>query len=196
MTATPDLVEVGEKDWDTARRRLVVIRALAQMSNRTRRRVAEAAAKIDCGVTQTYDLLAPLPRRPRLTSLVPKRRGRKQGRSMLARDVDELVRLAIEETFLTRQKPLVSDLVDEVRRRSAATGLRAPSRGAVERRLNARPAAEVVARRSGRKAARPVRSGVGSLEAPWPLSLIQIDHTPVDVIVVDSVTRAPFSGPG
>jgi putative transposase len=29
----------------------------------------------------------------------------------------------------------------------------------------------------------------GSLEADWPLSLVQIDHTLVDVIVVDSVSR-------
>ena len=54
----------------------------------------------------------------------------------------------------------------------------------------------MVAKREGRKAARdryvPV---VGSLEAHWPLSLIQIDHTLVDVIVVDSATRAPIQRP-
>jgi len=33
------------------------------------------------------------------------------------------------------------------------------------------------------------------LEASWPLSLVQIDHTLVDVIVVDSVTRAPIQRP-
>jgi len=30
---------------------------------------------------------------------------------------------------------------------------------------------------------------LGSLKAGWPLSLVQIDHTLVDGIVVDSVTR-------
>ena len=35
----------------------------------------------------------------------------------------------------------------------------------------------------------------GSLEARWPLSLAQIDHTLVDVIVVDSETRAPLQRP-
>ena len=36
---------------------------------------------------------------------------------------------------------------------------------------------------------------VGSLEATWPLALSQIDHTLVDVFVVDSVTRMPIQRP-
>jgi putative transposase len=52
---------------------------------------------------------------------------------------------------------------------------------------------------SGARAARPpvtvVRRRFGSLKADWPLSLIQIDHTLVDVIVVDSETRAPIQRP-
>jgi transposase InsO family protein len=31
--------------------------------------------------------------------------------------------------------------------------------------------------------------------SPWPLSLVQIDHTLVDVIVVDSITREPIQRP-
>ncbi|EPO5561017.1 transposase, partial [Pseudomonas aeruginosa] len=50
--------------------------------------------------------------------------------------------------------------------------------------------------RHGRKAARDrFAPAAGSLEAPWPLSLVQIDHTLVDVIVVDSQTREPIQRP-
>jgi len=53
-----------------------------------------------------------------------------------------------------------------------------------------------MARREGRKAARDrFAPAVGSLEAAWPLSLVQIDHTLVDVIVVDSTKRAPIQRP-
>src|ERR1700735_5384387 len=63
-------------------------------------------------------------------------------------------------------------------------------------RLQARPAREVVAKGEGRKAARDrYIPAVGSLEAHWPLSLVQIDHTLVDVIVVDSETRIPIQRP-
>jgi putative transposase len=48
----------------------------------------------------------------------------------------------------------------------------------------------------GRKAARDrFTPATGSVEAPWPLSLVQIDHTLVDVIVVDTVTRLPIQRP-
>jgi putative transposase len=196
MSNAPDLAQVAEQDWDIARRRLPVIRQLAEVPCRTRGRVSEAAKMIGCGATQTYELLARYLASPRLTSLLPSRRGRKQGCSMLPAEVDEIIRVAIDETYLTRQKPKVNDLVGEVRRRCRGAGLRPPSRGVIERRLHALPVEEVVARRHGRKAARDrYAPATGSLEASWPLSLVQIDHTLVDVIVVDSIARRPIQRP-
>lgn len=196
MTATPDLSDIDAAAWALARERLAVIRPLAEAPERTRSQVAEAAARIDCGVAQTYELLTRYLADPRLTSLLPQRRGRKAGRSMLPPEVDAVIAQAIDDNYLTRQKPRVSDLATEVRRRCVLAGFKPPSRSAIERRLRARPAAEVLARRSGRKAARDrFAPATGSLEAPWPLSLIQIDHTLVDIIVVDSTTRAPIQRP-
>jgi putative transposase len=187
MRRAPDLTQIPDQDWELARRRLPVIRRLAETRDRTRVGVAAAAKEIGCGVTQTYELLARYLASPRLTSLLPSRRGRKHGRSMLPAAVDEIIQAATDETYLTRQKAKVTDLVREVRRRCRRAGLRPPSRGAIVRRLLALPAAEVIARRHGRKAARDrYAPATGSLEAAWPLSLVQIDHTLVDVIVVVS----------
>jgi putative transposase len=196
MRSTPDLTQIPDQDWELARRRLPVIRRLAETGNRTRAGVAAAAKEIGCGVTQTYELLARYLASPRLTSLLPSRRGRKHGRSMLPAAIDEIIQAATDETYLTRQKAKVTDLVREVRCRCRRAGFRPPSRGAIVRRLLALPAAEVIARRHGRKAARDrYAPATGSLEAAWPLSLVQIDHTLVDVIVVDSVTRTPIQRP-
>lgn len=191
-----ELTEVSSQDWQEARRRLEVIQSLATVTGRTRCSVEEAAELLRLSVTHAYRLLKRYESDPRLTSLLPARRGRKQGHSRLATMVEEVIRAAIEEVYLTRQKPRVSVLVDDVRRRCRALGLVPPSAKAVRRRLKARSPAQLVARREGRKAARD-RFGpiTGSLEAPWPLSLVQIDHTLVDVIVVDSVTRKPIQRP-
>jgi putative transposase len=103
---------------------------------------------------------------------------------------------AIQAVYLTRQRPRVSDLLTEIRRRCHTLQLKPPGRWAVTARLLAKPQSEVIARRLGRKAARDRFSpAVGSLEPKWPLSLVQIDHTLVDVIVVDSATRAPIRRP-
>ncbi|MGH6643735.1 MAG: Mu transposase C-terminal domain-containing protein, partial [Bradyrhizobium sp.] len=128
--------------------------------------------------------------------LLPRRRGPDRGISLLDEEVDALINEVIDAVYLTRQRPRIVHLVEEVRRRCVAGGLRAPGRKAITARVQARPAREVVAKREGRKAVRerylPV---IGSLESHWPLSLIQIDHTLVDVIVVDSETRAPIQRP-
>ena len=190
------LTEVSSQDWQEARRRLEVIQSLATVAGRTRCSVEEAAELLRLSVTHAYRLLKRYESDPRLTSLLPARRGRKQGHSRLAGMVEQLIQAAIEEVYLTRQKPRVSVLVEDVRRRCRALGLAPPSAKAVRRRLKARPASQLLARREGRKAARDRYGPItGSLEAPWPLSLVQIDHTLVDVIVVDSVTRKPIQRP-
>ena len=194
--SAPELSLVDAAGWEEARRYLPVIRGLAENPARTRRDVTAAAAELGCGVTHAYALLRRYLADARLTSLLPRRRGPKRGTSLLDEPVDALIREVIDGVYLTRQRPPIVYLVDEVRRRCVAAGLPAPSRKAVTVRLRARPAREIVAKRQGRKAARDrYLPALGSLEAFWPLSLIQIDHTLVDVIVVDSETRAPIQRP-
>jgi len=196
MTVTMDLTQIGQADWVRARERFAVIRRLAMTSERTREDVAQVANQIGCSVSSAYDLLARYLAVPRLTSLLPQPRGRKPGKSMLSAEVTAIIDQTTQEMYLTRQRLRVSDLVMQVHIRCRAQGLAMPSRGAIERRLKALPASEVMARRHGRKAARDQFAPVlGSLDAPWPLSLVQIDHTLVDVIVVDSQTRTPIHRP-
>lgn len=194
--SAPDLSMVDATAWDEARRCLPVIRRLAENPARTRREVVAAAAELGYGPTHAYALLRRYLADARLTSLLPRRRGPERGISLLDEHVDAVIRDVIDTVYLTRQRPRIADLAEEVRRRCKAEGLRVPSRKAITARVKARPVREVAAKREGRKAVRerylPV---VGSLEAHWPMSLIQIDHTLVDVIVVDSETRAPIQRP-
>lgn len=194
--STPDLSMIDAAAWDEARRCLPVIRRLAENPVRTRSDVVAAAEELGCGPTHAYALLRRYLTDARLTGLLPRRRGPERGISLLDEAVDAVIREVIDTVYLTRQRPRIVHLVEEVRRRCVAEGLRVPSRKAITARVQARPAREVVAKREGHKAARErYLPAVGSLEAHWPLSLIQIDHTLVDVIVVDSETRAPIQRP-
>lgn len=194
--STPDLSMIDAAAWDEARRCLPVIRRLAENPVRTRSDVVAAAEELGCGPTHAYALLRRYLTDARLTGLLPRRRGPERGISLLDEAVDAVIREVIDTVYLTRQRPRIVHLVEEVRRRCVTEGLRVPSRKAITARVQARPAREVVAKREGRKAARErYFPAVGSLEAHWPLSLIQIDHTLVDVIVVDSETRAPIQRP-
>jgi putative transposase len=194
--STPDLAEVPVADWHKARRRFEVISVLAKAPERTRSDAEAAAQALGCSATVIYRLLLRYLADPRVTSLLPRRRGRRHGQLLLAGEVDEVIQATIDEFYLSRQRPRVSDLVTEVQRRCRTLGLPKPSRKAINLRIGQRASVEVLAKRSGRKAARD-RFGpaTGSLTAPWPLALVQIDHTPVDVIAVDSITRQPIQRP-
>jgi putative transposase len=193
---TQDLSAVSEAEWDEARQALPVIRQLAEAPSRSRADVLAAAAKIGCGPTTAYELLRRYRADPRLTSLLRRRRGPNMGGSRLSSELDALVQATINEVYLTRQKAPVTHLVAEVRRRCKAMGLQAPGRKAVTARVRALAPDRVLAAREGRKAARDrYAPATGSLEAAWPLSLVQIDHTLVDVIVVDSASRTPIQRP-
>jgi len=98
-----------------------VIRKLAETPNRSRVHAARAAEELGCDLSQVYRLLTRFQVDPRLTSLVPQRRGRRQGQLMLSAAVDEVVYQAAqsetgnslsEPAKLSRQPgpPLASDL--------------------------------------------------------------------------------------
>jgi putative transposase len=194
--STRELSLVPDAQWEEARRCMSVIQRLANNPARGQEEIDCAVRELGYSRAQVYILLRRYLADPRLTSLLPRRRGPDRGFSKLSVEVEQLVDEAIESVYLALQRPKISDLVMEIRRRCRAVGLTAPGRKAIATRLHKRPRREIVSRREGRKAARdrfaPV---VGSLEAAWPLALIQIDHTLVDVIVVDSVTRAPIQRP-
>jgi putative transposase len=194
--AVPELSKVNAAEWERARRRAEFIRPLAEVARNSRARIEQVAAELGCKPALVYRLIARWRADPRVTSLLPNARGRRPGASRKAPEIEELIRVVIEEVYLTRQKPTMTHLVGEVRRRCRQAGLEPPSRSTVERRLVQRAPSEVLARREGRKAARDrFTPATGSVEAPWPLSLVQIDHTLVDVIVVDTVTRLPVQRP-
>jgi putative transposase len=194
--SAPELSSVSAAQWEEARRILPIIRGLAEAPSRTRARVVAAGTVLGCGPTRVYSLLRRYLANPCLTSLLPEPPGRKQGVSQCAAEIDSLINEVIESMYLTRQRPRISDIQMELRKRCLERGLVAPSRKAITARVRARSRYEVAARREGRKAARDrFAPAVGSLKADWPLALVQIDHTLVDVMVVDTLSRTPIQRP-
>ena len=196
VPVSPELSAISESAWAAARRYFPVIHRLANTPRRKRSHVVAAAAELGCSCAQVYKLLARFMADPRLTSLLTHRRGPTPGGSRLPSEINQLIDETIESVYLTRQRPQLIDLVTEIRRRCRAAGFAPPSRKSVTARIQAKPRREILARRHGPKAARDrYAPAIGALEATWPLALVQINHTLVDVIVVDSVTRAPIQRP-
>jgi putative transposase len=101
------------------------------------------------------------------------------------------------EVYLNDQKRSVPYTYNEVARRCRNAGLKRPHIATVRSRIRARSGQETLRHRQGSKAARdkyaPIRGSFPG--ANWPLAVVQIDHTPVDLILVDDLHRRPVGRP-
>lgn len=120
----PHLLAVDEAAWAEARRCLPVVRMLANKADRTRANVEAAARELGYGPTHLYGLLRRYLDSPRLTSLLPRTRGPAPGGTLLDPAVDAVIEEAIDSFYLTRQQPLVADLVRRFTNAATRRGLR------------------------------------------------------------------------
>ena len=132
----------------------------------------------------------------RTSSLAPRKRGRRAGTVLVSREVEVVIEEHLTRYYLRRERPSLGRVVNEIRNACGALGLQMPTRRTVQRRLDAMDAREVMKAREGAKAARQRFASVtGSNRAKLPLAIVQIDHTPADLILVDSFERKPIGRP-
>lgn len=95
------------------------------------------------------------------------------------------------------ERPRLAALVLEVKRRFAERDLPPPNYRTICNRVHSLDLRLATAKREGSKKAREVYGPVeiSTLRPFRPLDVLQIDHTPVDVIVVDQQRRLPIGRP-
>jgi putative transposase len=189
-----DLSQIAEQDWTEARRRADLLRPLAELAHCPRDRAREAAADLGLSERQVYTCLRRLREADgALTALLVGGSGGGRGRRRLAGAREDLMRCLMEELYLTPQKRLAAEVVRAIRQRSLQQGLLPPSESTIRRRLNTLSLAERGRRGESHPEAQPIDGATPS--AAGPLDWVQIDHTPVDVIVVDPIDRVPIGRP-
>jgi putative transposase len=189
--------EIPEALWQAACAREAVIRPLSIASRVGRAEIDAAAAALGIRRAYVYRLLAAYRRRPQTSTLVPKHRGRPEDTRVLDKKVEAVIESAITGFYLTRERPRFSDLMREIEARCHSETLDAPDHRTVRRRLLSDfDARKVTAARHGGKRARAMFDAALPQQRPLdPLGFVEVDHTPVDVIVVDEQTRLPLGRP-
>ena len=197
VVAERGLLTVSDEAWDLAVRRAEVIGRIDRLAEVGLRAADEAAAELAVSRRQVYVLL----RRWRegegvVSDLLPGRSSGGRGRERLPEAVEEVIRDLLRTQYLTRQKRTRSALYREAVRVCRRHGLPVPSRGALERRIAKLDPVERATKREGPDAARLLRSAGGPVPpVRFVLEQVQIDHTVVDVIVVDERNRLPIGRP-
>lgn len=173
--------------WDAAVRRAEVIGGLAAKDTVGVAAADEAATELGISRRQVYALVGRWRTGEGLaTDLLPGRSSGGRGAGRLPEQVEAIVREVLRSRYLTRQRRSVAAVCREITWQCRARGLRVPSRGTVLRRIAQLDPVKTVSAREGTDAARGRRSAGGVPPGiTGLLEQVQIDHTPVDVIVVD-----------
>jgi len=193
----PDLLSVAESDWSEAERRQAIIQPLLGQRGRTRDQVMARAAEFGLHANTLYKWLKAYESSGLVTSLLPKQQRKDKGETKLQAEIEAIIEDVIKTEYLTTQKKSKQWICKEVQRRCTAAGMSPPHENTVRNRLKTLPAEATVAKRLGRKAAEQAYSPAeGSFPgADVPLAVIQIDHTKLDIILVDDVHRRAIGRP-
>ncbi len=197
-TPAPDLSEIPGDEWDEANKRYAAIKPLLATERPGAAAVKAVADVVGNHPTTIYRWIRLFRSTGRVSSLLPVNSDGGKGKGRIK---DEQTERIISETitgfYLTRRQPTVQATADEVIRLCREAGCQVPHANTVRNRINAVAEKTRLERRghskiaSDRFTARP-----GKFEdAQWPLSFVQIDHTRLDNIAVDSDEREPIIRP-
>lgn len=196
MSDRTDIFGVGDAAWERAVAREAVVRRLACKASPSRADVLAACRDLGLKRSRIYELIRAYKARPATSSLLTAQAGSPAGRRRLPDEIEVLISEAIASFFKSRQKPSIHALQKEVRRLCCQRGLRAPCWTTLRDRVVALDPAELVAAREGAKAARHLYRPVpGTHQVDGIFEVVQIDHTLVDVIIVDRGQRQPLQRP-
>lgn len=192
----PDIPTISEERWRVAQERYEVIKPLLANTERTKHDVQAVAAEHGLSSATLYRWLALFEESNLLTSLLPPVRADK-AMPRIVPHLESLITNIIHQEYLTSRKKSPKEVYRRVIEHCLNSNVTPPSRSTVYRRIQSLPKKNVVTAREGAKKARQRFSPVqGEFPgADFPLAVIQIDHTLLDIILVDDAHRSPIGRP-
>jgi len=183
--------------WQVACERAAILRrTFAGPDGRRDLTLAEAAGLLGIDRSTLYRWRRRYRIDERVSALLPYPKGRRRGARILAPGLEALVERIIETFYLSSEAPSLAVVVRRVQAEAHAAGMGNPAWRTVRRRIEAIDIRERLRRREGAAvAAASCEKVVGHYGISEPLAVVQLDHTVVDVIVVDDLNRRPVGRP-
>lgn len=196
MGRRPDKLAADDAAWQLAVAREAVIRPLAAKRRLSPADVGPACRQLGLSRSRIYQLLDRYRSAPVTSSLLGHSRGPEKGFRRLTDEIEAIIEQAMRDTYRKPERPTVSAFHDRVRALCHGNGVAPPSWKAVRARVELVDRRVLMRDREGAKAARDhFAPAVTEYRADHALHIVQIDHTLVDVIVVDAVYRKPLQRP-
>ncbi|WP_324743258.1 transposase [Pseudomonas veronii] len=191
-----DLEEIGAEDWAIAQQRFAIIQPLLTFEGQSKQVVEQVARQAKVDTVTVYRWLRRYKDQGDVCALIPMKRGWGKGRARISDDVEKVIKDVLNEYYLTEQRPDVASTVSEVRKKCRSLKLVLPAFNTVQARINKIPERTRLIKRGDRELAKNRHDArPGTLSTEYPLQIVQIDHSPIDLIIVDDVHRKPIGRP-
>ncbi|ORE89470.1 transposon transposition protein B [Oceanococcus atlanticus] len=188
-----DVSKYTDEQWSEAKARLELIEPLLNQRRRSRADVEERSEEVNSSPATLYRYL----RRYRelgLFGLVDGRTDRTDVTFRLDDRVEQVIADVIGEKYKTVEAPRPAAVIEEVHRRCHVLGLRKPAANTVRDRIDRERGRGTSRVRRERRDEEQFTASPSSLpNNKTNLGIYQIDHTPMDVAIVDDEGRE-FSG--
>lgn len=187
---------VSESKWELAQQHFDVIEPLIRQSRYTKADVQARAAECGVHVSTVYRWLKMYRETGVLTGLTRKQRSDK-GVTQISAEVEQIIQQVLEVDYLNIQRKSAQKIITEISRRCHEQNLPIPHTNTIRNRIQKIAPQIKMAKRLSRQAAEmkflPLQGNFPN--ADYPLAVVQIDHTKLDIILVDDVYRKLIGRP-
>ena len=191
-SSVTDLMFVSDDDWLSAQWHAGGVEMLDKKPGPIGPRIENLANMFEVTPRTVRRWLTLYRKNPNPVSLLPRHRGPRLGHRRLAIAIEQIIAAAIDAWSVRTERLPISWIVEECARRCKAAKVRAPSRQCVENRLRDRGLATLAKAAAQRGAPDPEK---GPPRTNQPLAIVQVDHTLVDIMVVDEIHRESMGRP-
>ncbi|GEK09035.1 Mu transposase C-terminal domain-containing protein [Pseudoalteromonas peptidolytica] len=187
---------IEDDDWNIAQQRLEIIQPLVHKHGRTVDDVKMVATEHGLHFNTVYKWLRLYEADPSVMILTPKSRS-DAGSTKLSSEVEKIIDECIENEYLNKQRKSVAAVHRLVQLECRKEGLKAPHVNTVRNRIKSLSEDLKIRKRFSKDQIHDaLHMNQGEFpHADYPYAVIQIDHTPLDVIMVDDVYRLPLERP-
>ena len=191
------VLTLSDTAWSQAHLRNEVIASLAKLDVIGKYTADEAARQLGLSKRQVYKLVHRFRKGEGLvTDMAYASPSGGKGKRRLSEPVEKIIQNILQKRYLTKQKRSEVVIWREIIQSCRDLGLKRPSLNTVRSRIQQLDPRVVMRKREGLNAERKLQSVGGKPpEIIAPLDQVQIDHTVIDLIVVDNVNRQPIGRP-
>lgn len=164
---------------------------------RSLKEVKEAALKHDVTVMTIYRWIKAYEESEKISALISNKHKRGKKGSRLEPIVNKVIEDVIEELYLTKQRIGFTKIYETIKYECKKLNIAPPHENTLRNRINAiDPEFAIKKRFSAKKANEKFGNFDGEYpEGNFPLEVYQVDHTPLDIILTDSISRKPIGRP-